>query len=142
TGEGGESGAGDCDGVTPVDGEECEGLATICDVGDEVCACLPAGRGASEWSCTGGVDAPGAGGSGGVFDCDGAAPVDGEDCDGADVICQTDDGGVCACLGQSWSCFGGDTEGAGGAGFGFGGRQGAGGRTGMGGRRSFGQGGV
>ncbi len=76
-------------------------------------------------------------------------PVDGEDCDSSGTLCQTDDGGVCLCSGQndpSWNCFGGeDTPGAGGAGTGFGGRQGVGGRnqggrTGFGGRESFGQG--
>jgi hypothetical protein len=149
TGQGGASGGDDCDGATPVDGEDCEGFGTICDVGDEVCACLPAGQGSSSWTCTG-TTLPGAGGSGGGLDCDSVTPVDGEDCDSSGTLCQTDDGGVCLCSGQgdpSWNCFGGeDTPGAGGAGTGFGGRQGAGGRnqggrTGFGGA-SFGQGGA
>jgi hypothetical protein len=150
TGQGGASGGDDCDGATPVDGEDCEGFGTVCDVGDEVCACLPAGQGSSSWTCTG-TTLPGAGGSGGGLDCDSVTPVDGEDCDSNGTLCETDDGGVCACLGQNdptWNCFGGeDTPGAGGAGTGFGGRQGAGGRnqggrTGFGGRESFGQGGA
>ena len=150
TGQGGASGGDDCDGATPVDGEDCEGFGTVCDVGDEVCACLPAGQGSSSWTCTG-TTLPGAGGSGGGLDCDSVTPVDGEDCDSNGTLCEPDDGGVCACLGQpapTWNCFGGeDIPGAGGAGSGFGGRQGAGGRnqggrTGFGGRESFGQGGA
>ena len=86
----------------------------------------------------------GSGGAGSAFDCDSAAPVDGEGCDSSGTICQTADGGVCACFGQndpSWNCFGDDSNGEGGAGFGFGGRN-QGGRMGNGGRGNFGQGGA